>query len=167
MTSSILYRFNSERTFKVLQLQGSSARLFDIQKAIVQAHKLDRCPKNSNRSFGDFILVIRNASGAEYTDVDDATTVFVPRGTRLIVKRLPAPRGQGLLARIKAGNNYNNSSSSNKTNSEHVAIDGNSVVPPHMLDSRIKLDSSCITIDAHEDEEFIDSSSPSGTGNHK
>jgi DWNN domain len=90
MSSTILYKFRSGTTFEALPLPGSAARLLDIKKAIVTAKKLDQ-------GSIDFDLSVTDAaSGAEYLD----EAAILPRGTRLIVQRLPAPRGQGILAKI-------------------------------------------------------------------
>ena len=90
MASTILYKFRSASTFEALPLPGSAARLFDIKKAIVTAKKFDQGAM-------DFNLSIQDAnSGQEYMD-DGA---IIPRGTRLVVQRLPANRGQGILAAI-------------------------------------------------------------------
>jgi DWNN domain len=90
MSATILYKFRSGTTFEALPLPGSAARLLDIKKGIVLAKKLDQGSM-------DFDLSVKDASsGIDY--VDD--TLILPRGTRLIVQRLPAARGQGILAKI-------------------------------------------------------------------
>jgi DWNN domain len=95
MSSTILYKFRSGTTFEALPLPGSAARLFDVKKAIVIAKKLDAGTM-------DFDLSVRNASNnEEYTD----ESMLLPRGTRLVVQRLPAAKGQGFLARM-ARNQY-------------------------------------------------------------
>ena len=93
MTSTILYKFRSATTYESISLPGSSARLFDIKRAIVKAKSLD---KNTSNSL-EFDFKITNAMTNE--SYDDETMVL-PRGTRLIVSRLPAAKGQGLLARF-------------------------------------------------------------------
>ncbi|CAB9519301.1 Retinoblastoma binding protein 6 [Seminavis robusta] len=95
MSSTILYKFRSGTTFEALPLPGSAARLFDVKKAIVTAKKLDAGTM-------DFDLSVRNAAtNEEYTD----ESMLLPRGTRLVVQRLPAAKGQGFLARM-ARNQY-------------------------------------------------------------
>lgn len=72
-------------------MPGSAARLFDVKKAIVKAKKLD------NSGSMEFDLAVRNAdTNEEYAN----ESMLLPRGTRLIVQRLPAPRGHGFLARM-------------------------------------------------------------------
>ena len=89
MSASILYKFRSATTFEALPLPGSSARLLDVKRAIVAAKKLDQGL--------EFDLSLRDATtNEEYTD----EAQLLPRGTRLIVQRLPAVRGHGLLARL-------------------------------------------------------------------
>lgn len=90
MSSTILYKFRSGTTFEALPLPGSAARLFDVKKAIVQAKKLDQ-------GSIEFDLSVRDAStNVEYTD----ESMLLPRGTRVVVQRLPAARGHGFLARL-------------------------------------------------------------------
>lgn len=91
MASTILYKFQSGTTFEALPLPGSAARLFDVKKAIVKAKKLD------NTGSMEFDLGVRNAdTNEEYAN----ESMVLPRGTRLIVQRLPAARGHGFLARM-------------------------------------------------------------------
>jgi hypothetical protein len=90
MASTILYKFRSATTFEALPLPGSAARLFDVKKAIVKAKKLDS-------GSIEFDLAVRNAdTNEEYAN----EAMLLPRGTRLIVQRLPAQRGHGFLARM-------------------------------------------------------------------
>lgn len=91
MSASILYKFRSSTTFEALPLPGSAARLFDVKKAIVQAKKLDQAGSM------EFDLSMRDATtNEEYSDEN----MLLPRGTRLIVQRLPAARGHGFLTRM-------------------------------------------------------------------
>ena len=90
MSSTILFKFRSGKTFEALPLPGSAARLLDVKKAIVTAKKLDQ-------GSIEFDLAVRDATtNQEYTD--DA--MLLPRGARLVVQRLPAARGHGILAKI-------------------------------------------------------------------
>lgn len=95
MSSTILYKFRSGTTFEALPLPGSAARLFDVKKAIVLAKKLDQ-------GSIEFDLSVRDATtNEEYID----ESMLLPRGTRLIVQRLPAAKGYGFLSRM-ARNQY-------------------------------------------------------------
>lgn len=90
MASTILYKFRSGTTFEALPLPGSAARLFDVKKAIVKAKKLDSGSM-------EFDLGVRNAdTNEEYAN----EAMLLPRGTRLVVQRMPAQRGHGFLARM-------------------------------------------------------------------
>jgi len=94
MSSSILYKFRSGTNFESLPLPGTSARLLDIKRAIIKAKKLDR---NTTTGSLDFDFAIQNATtNEEYTD--DA--MILPRGTRIIVRRVATERNQGLLHRM-------------------------------------------------------------------
>lgn len=91
MSSTILYKFRSGQTFESLALPGSAARLFDVKKAIVKAKKLDQGGQL------EFDLQVRDANtDQEYVD----ESMVLPRGTRVVVQRLPAARGHGFLARM-------------------------------------------------------------------
>jgi DWNN domain len=114
MASTILYKFRSASTFEALPLPGSAARLFDIKKAIVTAKKFDQGAM-------DFNLSIQDATtGQEYMD----DSAIIPRGTRLVVQRLPANRGQGILAAIARSQNGGYQHSSGPTATHHSVPDG-------------------------------------------
>ena len=94
--ASIQYRFRSAAAFESLPLPGTTARVFDVKRAIVRAKRLDAGGSQAGSGL-EFDLSIRNANtNEEYAD----ETALLPRGTRLIVQRMPAARGHGLLARI-------------------------------------------------------------------
>eukprot|EP00531_Pseudo-nitzschia_arenysensis_P009959 CAMPEP_0116141810 /NCGR_PEP_ID=MMETSP0329-20121206/14574_1 /TAXON_ID=697910 /ORGANISM="Pseudo-nitzschia arenysensis, Strain B593" /LENGTH=746 /DNA_ID=CAMNT_0003637005 /DNA_START=348 /DNA_END=2588 /DNA_ORIENTATION=+ len=135
MSSTILYKFRASSTFEALPLPGSAARLFDVKKAIVKANKLDAGSM-------EFDLAVRNAdTNEEYGD----ESMLLPRGTRIIVQRLPAARGQGFLARM--------------ARNEHGGGIGNSYHQPqhpsgyYTIDNRTR---------ENEEEEFVDSSAGAG-----
>ena len=140
MSSTILYKFRSGTTFEALPLPGSAARLFDVKKAIVTAKKLDAGTM-------DFDLSVRNAAtNEEYND----ESMLLPRGTRLIVQRLPAAKGQGFLARM-ARNQYGMSGGPTSG-----VVGSTGVGAPsgfYEIDSRARDD---------DDEEFITSSAAGG-----
>ncbi|KAL7531230.1 hypothetical protein ACHAXR_003917 [Thalassiosira sp. AJA248-18] len=94
MTSTILYKFRSGTTFEPLPLPGTSARLFDIKRAIVRAKKLDSSSSNTSLEFD---LAIQNATTNE---VYEDESMILPRGTRVIVRRVAAERGRGILSRM-------------------------------------------------------------------
>ena len=93
--STIMYKFKSSTKFETISMPGSSARLFDVKRAIVKDNKLDRSTGGGMQI--EFDISVKNAmTDEEYTDEN----MLLPRGTRIIVQRLPAARGQGLLSRI-------------------------------------------------------------------
>jgi len=101
MSSTILYKFRSGTNFETLPLPGTSARLIDIKRAIVKAKKLDR---NTTTGSLDFDFAIQNANtNEEYGD----DTMILPRGTRIIVRRVATERNMGLLHRMAMGNGGN------------------------------------------------------------
>jgi len=95
--STILYKFRSATTFTPLSLPGTAARLLDIKRAIVRDKKLDSAA--SAPSSLEFDLQISNAATEEVYDED----AIVPRGTRVVVRRVAVERGRGILNRL-AGN---------------------------------------------------------------
>mmetsp|Transcript_18152 Transcript_18152/g.25632 ORF Transcript_18152/g.25632 Transcript_18152/m.25632 type:complete len:978 (+) Transcript_18152:300-3233(+) len=93
-SSTIMYKFRSSTTFEPLAMPGTSARLFDVKRAIVVAKKLDRSAGGNGLEFD---LSVRNAmTNEEYSD----ESMLLPRGTRVVVQRLPAARGHGILSKI-------------------------------------------------------------------
>ena len=98
MASTILYKFRSGTSFEPLPLPGTSARLFDIKKAIVNAKKLNS--SSSNNTSLEFDLSIQNATTNE---VYDDESMILPRGTRIVVRRVAAERGKGILSRMAMG----------------------------------------------------------------
>mmetsp|Transcript_14036 Transcript_14036/g.16118 ORF Transcript_14036/g.16118 Transcript_14036/m.16118 type:complete len:667 (-) Transcript_14036:91-2091(-) len=91
MASSILYKFRSATTFEALPLPGTAARLFDVKKAVVKAKRLDVGGM-------DFELEVHDATtDQQYVD----ESMLLPRGTRLIVRRVGAARGQGFVTRMQ------------------------------------------------------------------
>jgi hypothetical protein len=135
MSSTILYKFRSGTTFEALPLPGSAARLFDVKKAIVTAKKLDQ-------GAIEFDLSIRDATtNEEYTD----ESMLLPRGTRVVVQRLPAAKGRGFLARMARGQQAG----------------GGPPLAAEVPSAPISASANFYTIDsrAHdEDEEFVSSS---------
>ena len=140
MSASILYKFRSSTTFEALPLPGSAARLFDVKKAIVLAKKLDQAGSM------EFDLSVRDATtNEEYSDEN----MLLPRGTRLIVQRLPAARGHGFLSRM-ARNPYGGGAPAAAT---HTAAPSNF----YNIDSR-----------AHaEDDEFVSTTATSAHDDEK
>jgi len=91
MSSTILYKFRSGTTFEALPLPGTAARLFDVKKGIVKAKRLDVGGM-------DFELEVHDATtNQQYID----ESMLLPRGTRLIVRRVGAARGQGFVNRMQ------------------------------------------------------------------
>jgi len=135
MSSTILYKFRSGQTFEALPLPGSAARLVDIKKAIVKAKKLDQ------GAGLEFDLSIKDATtNQEYVDEN----MVLPRGTRVIVQRLPAARGHGFLARMARAEAGFASDATTTTTATAAAPSGF-----YTIDSRNK-----------EDEEFVSTSKP-------
>jgi hypothetical protein len=89
---SIHFKFKSAKDFDTITFAGTSIRLIDLKKSIVEKKKL-------NKGL-DFDLVITDAqSGRVYEDENKQ----LPRNTSVTVKRIPSLQpGSGLLARLKA-----------------------------------------------------------------
>jgi uncharacterized membrane protein len=155
MTSTIKYKFRSATSYEAISLPGTSARLFDIKKAIVKAKDLGK--NGPNAAALEFDLKIVNAMTNE--SYDDESMVL-PRGTCLIVQRLPAAKGQGLLARlarVDAGlmsvTNMNSGAggagSANGQRGGGIAGGGSSVV-------RKAAENGYYTMQNNDEDEFID-----------
>jgi len=138
MSSTILYKFRASSTFEALPLPGSAARLFDVKKAIVKANKLDTGSM-------EFDLAVRNAdTNEEYAD----ESMLLPRGTRIIVQRLPAARGHGFLARM-VRNEHGGGVGSNNTFQHQQHPSGY-----YTIDNRTR---------ENEEEEFVETSGNTNT----
>lgn len=138
MSSTILYKFRASSTFEALPLPGSAARLFDVKKAIVKANKLDTGSM-------EFDLAVRNAdTNEEYAD----ESMLLPRGTRIIVQRLPAARGHGFLARM-VRNEHGGGIGSNNTFQHQQHPSGY-----YTIDNRTR---------ENEEEEFVETSGNTNT----
>ena len=136
MSSTILYKFRASSTFEALPLPGSAARLFDVKKAIVKANKLDAGSM-------EFDLAVRNAdTNEEYGD----ESMLLPRGTRIIVQRLPAARGQGFLARMARNEHGGGIANSYQHQQQHPS-------GYYTIDNRTR---------ENEEEEFVESSAGAG-----
>jgi hypothetical protein len=136
MASTILYKFRSGTTFEALPLPGSAARLFDVKKAIVKAKKLDTGTM-------EFDLAVKNAdTNEDYVN----ESMLLPRGTRLIVQRLPAARGHGFLARM-ARNEHAGSNTQQNSAHQQQAASGSTPSGFYNIDSRARDD----------DDEFVQS----------
>ncbi|KAL3822870.1 hypothetical protein ACHAXA_006234 [Cyclostephanos tholiformis] len=143
MTSTILYKFRSGTSFEPLPLPGTSARLFDIKRAIVRAKGLDG---GGGGPTLEFDLSIRNASTDE---VYDDESMILPRGTRIVVRRVAAERGRGILSRIAGQGGGGGTSSSHGGGGGRV---NNAAARDGFYTIRSR--------DRDADDEFVDSSAP-------
>ncbi|KAF7982545.1 hypothetical protein HWV62_27514 [Athelia sp. TMB] len=93
MASSVFYKFKSQREESRVTFDGTGISVFDLKKEIILANNLGKA--------NDFdLFVYDTSSNEEYKD--DST--LIPRGTSLIVKRMPAVRaGKGKAAMYIAG----------------------------------------------------------------
>ncbi len=143
--STIMYKFKASTNFQSISMPGSSARLFDVKRAIVKDNKLDRSTGGGMQI--EFDLSVKNAmTEEEYTD----ETMLLPRGTRIIVQRLPAARGQGLLNRIARADAGMNSSVTSSYGNTAAASNGF-----YTIES------------ARDDDEFVDSNAQNNQSNEE
>eukprot|EP00804_Cyclotella_cryptica_P017562 CCRYP_006715-RA/>CCRYP_006715-RA protein AED:0.05 eAED:0.05 QI:269/1/1/1/1/1/2/124/799 len=94
--STILYKFRSSTNYTPLHLPGTSARLLDIKRAICRDKNLGSSNGGAPSSL-EFDLQISNAATDEVYDDENA---IVPRGTRVVVRRVACERGGGILNRL-------------------------------------------------------------------
>lgn len=136
ISSTILYKFRSSTNYESLPMPGSMARLFDVKRAIVKAKKLDKAAGGGL----EFDLCITNAATDEVYSDDN---ILLPRGTRVIVQRLPAARGLGLLAKIAR---------------EEAGLQTR---PPHSFPGAVESNASyTISSKENEDDDFIRHTTP-------
>lgn len=92
MSSSVFYKFKSQRDESRVSFDGTGISVFDLKKEIILANNLKA---------NDFDLHIYDPqSGQEYTD----DSQLIPRSSSVIAKRLPASRpGKGKAALYIAG----------------------------------------------------------------
>ncbi|KZP25545.1 DWNN-domain-containing protein [Athelia psychrophila] len=93
MASSVFYKFRSQRDESRVTFDGTGISVFDLKKEIILANNLGKA--------NDFdLFVYDTSSNEEYKD----DSSLIPRGTSLIVKRMPAVRpGKGKAAMYIAG----------------------------------------------------------------
>lgn len=89
MSSTIFYRFKSQRNTSRILFDGTGLTVFDLKREIIQENKLG--------DGTDFQLKIYNPDTEEYDD--DA--FVIPRSTSVIVKRSPAIKSFSVHSRLK------------------------------------------------------------------
>ncbi|KAF7308823.1 hypothetical protein MKEN_01082100 [Mycena kentingensis (nom. inval.)] len=93
MSSSVFYRFNSQRTESRVTFDGTGISVFDLKRDIILANNMGKA--------NDFDLYVFDAgSNKEYTDDSE----IIPRSSSVVVKRRPAARpGKGKASMYIAG----------------------------------------------------------------
>ncbi|CAI4034702.1 hypothetical protein SMKI_11G1510 [Saccharomyces mikatae IFO 1815] len=90
MSSTIFYRFKSQRNTSRILFDGTGLTVFDLKREIIQENKLG--------DGTDFQLKVYNPDTEEEYD-DDA--FVIPRSTSVIVKRSPAIKSFSVHSRLK------------------------------------------------------------------
>jgi len=103
LTNTIHFKFRSATTFDTIPIPGTMARIFDVKRAIITKKKMGNRSGSSGIEFD--LSVVNAQTGEEYADENK----MIPRGTKVVVHRLPAARGMGLLTRIARAETGNNS----------------------------------------------------------
>lgn len=92
MSSSVFYKFASQKTESRVTFDGTGISVFDLKKEIILANNLGKA--------NDFDLFVYDSSNQEYRD----DSQIIPRSTSVIVKRRPAVRpGKGRAAMYISG----------------------------------------------------------------
>ncbi|KAF9784897.1 DWNN domain-containing protein [Thelephora terrestris] len=92
MSSSVFYKFASQRAESRVTFDGTGISVFDLKREIILANNLGKA--------NDFDLFIYDSSNQEYKD----DSQIIPRSTSVIVKRRPAVRpGKGKAAMYISG----------------------------------------------------------------
>ncbi|KAI7214450.1 hypothetical protein KC365_g13935, partial [Hortaea werneckii] len=93
MSSSIFYRFKSQKDPQPITFDGTSLSVFEVKREIIALSKLG--------DGADFDLEIYTPESSEKYDDD---TTQIPRSTTVIARRLPASKpGAGRAARYVTG----------------------------------------------------------------
>ncbi|KAF0688227.1 Aste57867_20097 [Aphanomyces stellatus] len=87
---SVHFKFKSEKEFGTVTFHGTSIRVIDLKKAIVEQKKL-------TKGIDMELTVTDYQTGTVYDDDD----FQLPKNTSVIVKRMPVTNKPGILARIK------------------------------------------------------------------
>ncbi|KAL8801027.1 MAG: hypothetical protein Q9223_007235 [Gallowayella weberi] len=105
MTSSVFFRFKSQKEPTRVPFDGTGISVFELKREIISSNRLG--------DGTDFELVISSEdTGEEYDD----DTHLIPRSTTVIAKRLPAfKQGRGGAARYVSGKMPQNAKSSLRT----------------------------------------------------
>ncbi|KAL8772189.1 MAG: hypothetical protein Q9209_002624 [Squamulea sp. 1 TL-2023] len=109
MTSSVFFRFKSQKEPTRVAFDGTGISVFELKREIILSNRLG--------DGSDFELVISSEdTGEEYDD----DTHLIPRSTAVIAKRLPALKpGRGGAARYVSGKMPQNAKTSQRT--DHAA----------------------------------------------
>lgn len=91
MASTVKFKFKSAREFDTISFPGNSIKLLDLKRAIVEHKKLHQGM--------EFDLNIVNDKTKEEYKEDNA---IVTKNAFVVVKRVPALKTGGLLAKMKA-----------------------------------------------------------------
>lgn len=93
MSSTIFYRFRSQKNTSRILFDGTGITVFDLKKEIINDNKL-------GDGTGFDLRLYNNDTNEEYTD----DTLVIPRSTSVIVRRSPPSRpGKGTGARYVTG----------------------------------------------------------------
>jgi protein MPE1 len=87
----VYYKFASERGYDTVSFSGHPVRAGDLRRRIVEDRRMARGL--------DFELVLANAQSGHVYESDEEA---LPRHASLVVRRIAAPRKQGLLSRMRA-----------------------------------------------------------------
>ncbi|CAN0161140.1 unnamed protein product, partial [Ascophyllum nodosum] len=91
MASTVKFKFKSARDYDTVSFAGTGIKLLDLKRAIVEQKKLHQGM--------EFDLNIVNDKTKEEYKEDSA---IVTKNSSVVVKRVPAPKTGGLLAKMKA-----------------------------------------------------------------
>lgn len=92
MSSSVFYRFRSQKDLTRLPFDGTGITVFEVKRQIIQMNGLG--------DGNDFDLLLLNEENEEYKD----DTTIIPRASTVIAQRRPPARpGHGKAARYVTG----------------------------------------------------------------
>ena len=89
MTSVVTFQMQRETKSEQVHFTGHQIRLIELQRLIMEKKQL--------KGGMDFDLIVTDVSGKVFSGDD----TYVPKNSRVTVKRVPKTKGSGLVHRLK------------------------------------------------------------------
>lgn len=126
MSSSVYFRFKSQKEPSRVVFDGTGISVFELKREIIALNHLGdgtdfelliSSDETNEGRFPELCSTTRNSGTDSYIEFDDDTSI-IPRSTTVIAKRLPALKpGRGGAARYVTGKMPHNPKNSNRADS--------------------------------------------------